>query len=57
MELLLDDYKRKVEQVQQMLNQKGLTIETNKRLKTKLCEYKSFVNDIEKMIKRNELNK
>lgn len=54
MKILLDDYKRKLEHVQQMLNQKGLSIETNKRLTTKLHEYKSFILDIEKAIIRDK---
>ena len=65
MQTILDDYQRKLKTVTEMLKEYDLdyvkylnTIskhktETITRLLTKQSEYRSFITDIERMIKRN----
>ena len=54
MQTLLDDYKRKLELVTEMLNSTiKHDVVTSTRLKTKQSEYRSFITDIERMIVRN----
>ena len=54
MQTLLDDYQRKLKIVNEALNSPlDIDVVTLTRLKIKQSEYRSFITDIERMIKRN----
>lgn len=59
MEILLDDYKRKLENVNNLIKEQNYNgsivhIQRKTRLETKASEYRSFIVDIERAIKRQE---
>jgi len=59
MEILLDDYKRKLKTIEDVIdkntnNGSRLDIERKVRLDTKASEYRAFIVDIERAIQRNK---
>ena len=51
MEELIEDYERKVKSINQLLGDKNNDYETTKRLKIKLGCYRSFLVDLNRVLK------